>query len=466
MQITSAQLAEILQISSSLAGSWVSPLNAAMDKYSINDVNRISAFIAQVGHESARLSVTVENLNYSTAGLLGTFPKYFDSTSAPLYANKPEMIANRVYANRFGNGPEESGDGWNNRGRGLIQLTFKDNYIAASRGIGVNFLADGSLLEGKDYAALSAGWFWNSKGLNAYADRGDFDTTTKRISGGFTGKADRDFLYQRALKVLGGKDPEKTPDLTPVPSTTSEIYAVQTKIANKTSISESVWTGGKAGYPNNKVNESLSGHITELDDTPGNERIHIYHRAGSYHLMDPVGAMTHKSVLDFFEIAAQDKYQKTGGDETIVVDGQSFKKVGTDCVIDVGGSMYIKASEIINLAAPFVTFSNTLTGPSAEFGDVKIQSLKTGDVIDGTCALALDIGDNSGGFRFSSLQAALTLGPTSFKPTQQIQTDHSMVIQGSEVFLFPNGTGRIPCYKDSDGDWRRFSDDSVYIPPP
>lgn len=179
------------------------PLVNAMARYQISESNRrMAAFLAQVAHESACLKYTSENLNYSATGLLKVFGKYFSPDQAQQYARNPEMIANRVYANRMGNGPEESGDGWKYRGRGLIQLTGRDNYELLSHALGVDFIKDPDLLEKPAAAALSAGWYWHTNGLNTIADIDGFERITRKINGGLNGLADRKEQWARCRQAL------------------------------------------------------------------------------------------------------------------------------------------------------------------------------------------------------------------------------------------------------------------------
>jgi len=174
------------------------------DEYEINTPKRQAAFIAQVAHESGHLRHVVENLNYSANGLLKVFRKYFDANTANQYARKPELIANRVYANRMGNGPESSGDGWKHRGRGLIQLTGKDNYTAFAEDMEMTIDEAIEYLETPDGAVESAAWFWDQRGLNSIADRGDITTISRRVNGGTNGLSERIELYNHALSVLNG----------------------------------------------------------------------------------------------------------------------------------------------------------------------------------------------------------------------------------------------------------------------
>jgi putative chitinase len=165
----------------------------------INTRLRLAAYFAQCDHESAGFTAVVENLNYSATALMSTFPRYFnDAQLAHRYARKPEMIANRVYANRMGNGDEASGDGWKYRGRGIIQLTGKNNYRAYS----ALALANPDIVAQPEHAVRSSIWFWTTNNLNALADAGDFITLTRRINGGTNGLAHRQQLYQHYLNIF------------------------------------------------------------------------------------------------------------------------------------------------------------------------------------------------------------------------------------------------------------------------
>jgi len=183
---------------------WLQPLEDTFAKYDINTPERQAAFIGQCAHESGNFKTLEENLNYKPEALMRVWPSRFpDLATAMKYAHNPEAIANKVYGGRMGNGPEETGDGWKYHGRGLIQLTGKENYANCGSSIGVDLLSNPNLLNTPEYAALSAGWFWNKKGLNALADAGDFETMTKRINGGTLGLEDRKAKIAKALSVLG-----------------------------------------------------------------------------------------------------------------------------------------------------------------------------------------------------------------------------------------------------------------------
>ena len=186
---------------------WFNALNQLLPDYDINTPQRVAAFVAQCAHESGGFRALKENLNYKAATLRKIFPKYFpDDASANHYAslpNKQEAIANKVYANRMGNGDEASGDGYRYCGRGLIQLTGKENYtwFAASLQISVEEAAE--YLQTFEGAAQSACWFWETNNLNQWADKGDILTLTKRINGGTIGLDDRIKHYNHALHVFG-----------------------------------------------------------------------------------------------------------------------------------------------------------------------------------------------------------------------------------------------------------------------
>lgn len=182
---------------------WHEALDQLLDDYGINTPHRVAHFIAQCAHESGGFKFIKENLNYSAQGLNNTFRKYFPTLeSARPYERRPEMIANRVYANRMGNGDEASGDGWRYCGRGLIQLTGKDNYtfFAGSLGIPVEEAAD--YLATFEGAAQSACFFWEQNNLNRFADANDVKGLTRAINGGQIGLADRQKHTEHALHVL------------------------------------------------------------------------------------------------------------------------------------------------------------------------------------------------------------------------------------------------------------------------
>ncbi len=183
---------------------YVEPLNTVGQYYEMfENPKRIAAFIAQLAHESGGFMFIKENLNYSAEGLRKVFPKYFPTDAlAKQYARQPEKIANRVYANRMKNGDEASGDGYAFRGRGLIQLTGRDNYTKFADSLDMSLEDTIAYLETPNGAVASAGWFWDNNKLNNYCDRDDFIGLTKRINGGTNGLQDRIHHYEIALQGL------------------------------------------------------------------------------------------------------------------------------------------------------------------------------------------------------------------------------------------------------------------------
>lgn len=181
-------------------------LQKAFDKFAINTPLRVAHFLAQVMHESNNFKALTENLNYSADGLKKIFPKYFPDNLADSYARQPEKIANRVYANRMGNGDEASGEGFKFRGRGYIQLTGKNNYTSFGKSIGEDLVANPDKVATPEYGVLSAAWFWNSNGLNALADGGAtvevVTKITKRVNGGTIGLDDRKKHFDEVYKLL------------------------------------------------------------------------------------------------------------------------------------------------------------------------------------------------------------------------------------------------------------------------
>jgi putative chitinase len=205
MLVTHEQLCEFFEdTTEEWLAECLEPLNDAFAFYEINNPERISMFLAQAGHESAGLSVMEENLNYSAQGLNKIFPKYFARAGrdANAYAKKPEKIANVVYSSRMGNGDEASGDGYRYRGRGFIQLTGKSNYSAFAADMEMPLEEATAWLDTAEGAVWSACWFWDSRELNKWADKGDIVTVTKKINGGTIGLEDRKSHYAEALQIF------------------------------------------------------------------------------------------------------------------------------------------------------------------------------------------------------------------------------------------------------------------------
>ena len=202
-EFTKEKLAQILPGNPYL-DHWHHALSEILPEYEINTLNRVAAFLAQTAHESGGYRALKENLNYRAVTLRKIFPKYFPTDElANAYAGKQEMIANRVYGNRMGNGDEQSGDGFRYCGRGLIQLTGKQNYTAFAESIETPVEELPEYLATFEGAIQSACWFWETNNLNQWADKGDILTLTKRINGGTIGLDDRIKHYNHALHVLG-----------------------------------------------------------------------------------------------------------------------------------------------------------------------------------------------------------------------------------------------------------------------
>lgn len=177
-------------------------LGNTLPKYHIDTKLRIAAFLAQCAHESAEFTALAENLNYSAARLLQVFPKRVKADVAQRIAGRPEAIGNYLYANRNGNGPEASGDGYRYRGRGAIQLTGRANYEKAGKAIGLDLIVHPEIVETLPGAIETACAYWIENKLNIYADQADMATLTKKINGGLNGLDDRKRYYERAMAVL------------------------------------------------------------------------------------------------------------------------------------------------------------------------------------------------------------------------------------------------------------------------
>lgn len=201
-KLTASMLSKMAGCPIVTAQTWVPALILAAHEAQLDNAQRLAAFIAQVVYESNRFIEICENMNYSAPRLLQVFGKYFTNEKATEYAHNPERIANLVYANRIGNGPEQSGDGFRFRGRGLIQLTGRSNYRAAGKDLGIDLENNPELAEQPIISARVAGWYWTDRNLNAFADMGNIDAITYRINGGYNGKVERAALYQKALRML------------------------------------------------------------------------------------------------------------------------------------------------------------------------------------------------------------------------------------------------------------------------
>ena len=199
---------------------WIDAIVATCEEFAINTPQRIASFLAQTSHESGGYTMLSENLNYKAATLAACWPNRFaelgpdkkpkkengklvPTAVANSIAGKPELIANLVYSSRMGNGPAESGEGWKYRGRGLKQLTGKDNYTRCGAALGVDLVANPDLLLEPMYAARSAGWFYAANGLSKYADSDDIKGMTIKINGGTIGLEQRTLLYKLVKESMG-----------------------------------------------------------------------------------------------------------------------------------------------------------------------------------------------------------------------------------------------------------------------
>lgn len=196
---------DISRLNGLLPANVISQLPAVMQKYNMNTPLRLAHFLAQASHESGGFRVVTENLNYSIDGLKKIFPRYFPGNLSDSYARKPQAIANRVYANRMGNGSESSNDGWNYRGRGYIQLTGKNNYTAFSNSIGVDCVANPDLIA-TTYPMLSAAWFFHVNNINVISDQGSttdvVTRVTRAVNGGTIGLNDRILKFNKYYSLL------------------------------------------------------------------------------------------------------------------------------------------------------------------------------------------------------------------------------------------------------------------------
>lgn len=213
MKLSSDLLVAVSQCQAEVAATWCRPLADAMAERAINTRERVTAFLAQIAHESAGLTCLTENLYYSAERLVQVWPIHFylppkfspTRQDATQYAHRPEALANLIYADRMGNGPALSGDGWRFRGRGLMQITGRTNYMLAGKALGVNLVEDPDLLLLPDCAARSAAWFWSTIDGNALADQdtqASFEKLTIAINGGLDGLAQRTEIWMRARRVL------------------------------------------------------------------------------------------------------------------------------------------------------------------------------------------------------------------------------------------------------------------------
>jgi putative chitinase len=205
-------------VSQELAERWLPHVQGALARFGINTPMQVAAWIAQCAHESAGFKTLTENLNYSADTMAVVWPSRFavlgpdkkpvkvkgknqPNKFALALHRQPEAIANTVYANRMANGNIESGEGWKYRGRGLKQLTGKDNYTRCGQGLNMDLVGNPDLLLTPEGASLSAAWFWSTNKCGPIADSGDFVALTKKINGGTIGLEDRQKRYNAVLAV-------------------------------------------------------------------------------------------------------------------------------------------------------------------------------------------------------------------------------------------------------------------------
>lgn len=181
---------------------WYKLLIEFLPQYEINTIERVSEFLANSAHESGDFKILQENLNYSKDRLLIVFPKYFNASNVEKYANKPIAIASKIYANRMGNGTEESTEGWRFRGRGLIQLTGKLAYVALSKYIGKTIDEICDYLTTKEGALLGSLFYWKTNNINKIADTKDVAKVRKAVNGGLIGLSDVTARYNTIKKIL------------------------------------------------------------------------------------------------------------------------------------------------------------------------------------------------------------------------------------------------------------------------
>jgi hypothetical protein len=245
-------------------------------------------------------------------------------------------------------------------------------------------------------AAMSAGWFWNSKGLNAYADRSDMVSITKRINGGLNGQDDRMALYKIALIVLSDEEPtdDAVKKVEPTPDTTAPVSEQKTPAAQNTSIIEPKAASNTGKYPWNLVTESRSGHFSEVDDTPGAERLNMTHRTGTYWEINPLGTFTIKSVMDHYAIAQGDSYGHVAGNYTQQVKGQSYRQTDGDMIFKASGNYFIGAPKV-QMNTGMLAVSGEINSPAINasmFGGMS-GGFSYGDMLSREALVAYDLRD-------------------------------------------------------------------------
>lgn len=196
------QLADAAKLDLGHAETLIDAMNAAIAQADLSTPERLAAFIAQCGHESDGFRFYEENLNYKPESLIRTWPSHFNEENAHEYGHQPKRIASRAYANRMGNGDEESGEGWEYRGRGWLQTTGKHGYIELSDATQIDFVSNPDAVATPEGAAISAAVYWEKHNLNHFVDNNDFVGLTRHINGGTIGLEERMARFQHAMSVL------------------------------------------------------------------------------------------------------------------------------------------------------------------------------------------------------------------------------------------------------------------------
>ncbi len=381
IELTTNHIQRIFNLDDSQTQEWFPLLKETCSEYGIEKTYQLAAFFATIGHESSDLQRLEENLNYSSDRLLVVFGNYFSGeTQADEYAGQPKKIASRVYADRLGNGDEASQEGWLYRGRGLIQLTGKDNYSKIQRS-GIPGLKNPDYLMTKTGAAKSAGWFWMSRDCNTPADQSNVEEFRRLVNGGDNGLDDVRQRFEQALKVLCDidEDVEIQTDPNAEPDPTFKGLKTENTLPNpeesptpdsKYETLEEPSVTGKSQYPLNKVYESRSGHIFEVDDTPGAERIHQFHRSGSYTEYHPDGKLVQKAVHERWDMTAKDRNYITQQTYTHTIEQDWYMKIKGKVVFNVGKDMTVEAQSKIQFNTPTVNCSDTVKAKTGEIQTV------------------------------------------------------------------------------------------------
>lgn len=448
--VTEEQLVEIV---GSGGSGWANDVNAAMAKFSISDENRAAAFIAQCAHESGGFKHLKENLSYSSAErIYAIFRSRYTGPTDPRIAGhvkNPEGLANHVYADRYGN--RDAGDGWKYRGRGLIQITFRENYFKCSRGIGVDILTDPSLVEGKAMAAMTAAWFFSTKGCNSLADRSDIDAITRVINPAMKGAHERSILYAKALDVLRGKKrpvEEREPEKKPTTTTSEDVNPTPAPENRTVGEPES---NGNSKYPHNKVYESPSGHIIEVDDAPGNERLVAQHRSGANLSFLPDGDTHLKAVRDSYYTSVRHTVSYVGGNFTQSVKGTSFTKAVTH-VTKTSGYQYLDSASGVAVNAPVLSFSSLLVGQRAD-----LQALTVATPIAGTAMFATMLTSAPGGYNPSSQASSAGFDEGTYTSEFNSLSAKNGIKLGETRITVINVGGTPALMYNNGGGWQSFA---------